>query len=148
MKRSGSLKRSAPLKRKTELARGSARSLRRRARRVTNRYAAEAWARGIRGKPCAICGRGPSQGHHVVTQAQLRTIARSKSLDLQSLLWDHRNRLAVCEACHFAHHQARRRIPLAVLRRHCPKVFQFARELDVEWWLDREYPRESAAERR
>jgi len=139
VKRGAPLKRT-PLERRTELVRSSSRKLRRRARRVTNRDAAEAWGKGIRGKPCAVCGRGPCQGHHVITQQQLRRIARTNALDLQSLLWDSRNRLPLCEACHYAHHQRRRTVPRAVLRRHCPKVFQFARELDLEWWLEREYP--------
>lgn len=100
----------------------------------------------MRGKPCAVCGRRPSFGHHVIDQEELRKLARSRGLDVDRLLWDERNRLPVCEGCHHAHHRwllrssPTGRIPRAVLRRHCPDVFAFAASLGLEWWLEREYP--------
>lgn len=140
------LARKSPLKRKTEIVRGESKRLRRRARRPsTNREAAEAWARGLRGQSCACCGRRPIFGHHVITQQQLRRHARAQGLDLQALLWDERNRLALCEACHLGHHRSMLptpsgRLRRGLLRQACPGVFDFARELELEWWLEREYP--------
>jgi hypothetical protein len=116
--------------------------LRRRFRRQIDRQASEAWARGIRAKTCAVCGKrcGTVQGHHVLYQQWLRQVARERGLEFEQLRWDKRNRLPVGERCHGAHHSARRRITRDVLRRHAPKVFQMARELGLTGRLEATYP--------
>lgn len=100
----------------------------------------EAWARGVQSKPCVICGARGVHAHHVITKQQLRKVARQHGLDVERLLWDTRNRLAVCPRHHAAHHARSHTIPLLVIEQHSPKVFQLARELELTWWLEREYP--------
>jgi hypothetical protein len=70
----------------------------------------------------------------------LRREARRLGFDFARVRWDTRNRLAICELCHERHHSRHRPIKRAVLERHAPKVFQFARELGLSHVLEREYP--------
>lgn len=103
------------------------------------RAASGAWVVGL--GPCAVCGstRGIA-GHHVVTQQELGHVAAEQGRDLDRLLWDQRNRLALCEGCHAAHHSRARPVPLTILFHRCPGVFDFAEEIDRSWWLERTYP--------
>jgi hypothetical protein len=123
---------------RSELRRG-------RRRKATDRERSEAWARHAQSKPCALCGSRLVQGHHVITQQELRRIARSKGLDVDRLLWDRRNCLALCQRHHDAHHSWSHRLTLDLVLAKCPKVAQFARELDLEWWLERNYPNNGEA---
>lgn len=132
------------LQRKSVLQRPG-RPLKQSRRRIVDREASEAWARGVHGKGCIVCGARPSQGHHVITQQALRRHAADRDMDAQRLLWDRRNRVPVCAICHHAHHAWTRRLPLSLVERHAPRVRQFARELGLEWLLDREYPAERRA---
>jgi hypothetical protein len=93
-----------------------------------------------------MCGaKAGVQGHHVITQQQLRIAASELNKDFERLRWDTRNRLPLCARHHAAHHSAFHRIPRDVLEKACPKVFQFARELGLEWWLERTYGDQEAA---
>lgn len=126
LKRTGGLRQRTPLRAK-------------RRRPVTDRAMAEAWAAGAR-RPCVVCGDPDVEIHHVITQEQLRVVARSRGLDLEPLRWDHRNALAVCEKHHAAHHARRERLPRLLLERWCPGVFAMADELGLTPWLERTYP--------
>jgi hypothetical protein len=121
---------------------------RKRGRRGEEKRRRAAWAAHARGKRCAVCGHPgcrPVAGHHLLRVQVLRKEAGFRGFDFDVVLWDLRNQLPVGEPCHAAHHNASRRIPRAVLETHTPEVFDFARELGLEWALDREYP--SAGER-
>jgi hypothetical protein len=85
-----------------------------------------------------------SEAHHIITQQQLKLVARTHGLglDLDRILYDQRNRLWVCRRHHGAHHSSAKPIPWRIVERHAPKVKQFARELGLEWWLERTYPRQ------
>lgn len=101
------------------------------------------WAIHARGKCCAVCGNPacqPVAGHHLIRVQTLRKEATLRGFDFEVVRWDLRNQLPTGEVCHASHHNASRRIPRAVLEAHAPQVFEFARELDLEWVLDREYP--------
>lgn len=122
------------------LERGSTFSRRRRRLVVGDRERSEAWARYAHSKPCAVCGAARTQGHHVITKQQLRRWASAEGFEVDRLLWDVRNCLALCERHHAAHHSWARRLTLSFVLKHCPKVHQFACELGLLWWLEREYP--------
>jgi 5-methylcytosine-specific restriction endonuclease McrA len=123
--------------------------LQRRHKRRIDRYASEAWHKAAVSKCCAQCGAKPKsgrliQGHHVIKKQVLER--RCKELYGDQWLehyvhieWDRRNLLPLCERCHRRHHDAFRRLPRQLIEEHCRKINQFARELGLEWWLDREY---------
>lgn len=113
---------------------------RKRHARTIDRLAGEAWAHRARSKVCALCGARNPQGHHVITQQQLRKTAAELGLEFERLRWDTRNFLALCNRHHDAHHSRRHPVSWSVLVTECPKVVQFARELDLVWWLERTYP--------
>lgn len=124
-------------------------------KRALDRQASEAWAKGARAKPCAVCGcRGLIEGHHLVPQQQLRKVASETGLDLERLRWDVRGRLPLCPRHHAAHHSGARRVPLSVVLAGAPKLMQFVRELDrahgddrqpVARFIERTYPTERTA---
>ena len=161
------MRRSRPLRQRTPLRQGEdalkrqkplrvgkppkrrAKPLKSTRRPVLDRAASEAWAKGVRAKPCAACGKTHRKhgvvvrGHHVLRQQVLRRIAQSTAKATgedpdelaQRFLWDARNRFPCCEACHAAHHASgvrRRRIPLAKVMAACPKLPQLVRELGPE----------------
>lgn len=98
-----------------------------------------AWKVGL--GPCAMCGSTHGvQGHHAITRQELRHVAAEQGLDADTLLWDLRNRLALCEDCHASHHARSHPVPLTVLFNYCPDVFDLADEIDRSWWLERTYP--------
>lgn len=124
--------RRSPLARRTPL--------KARRRHIIERQASAAWARGVRTKPCAVCGALGSQGHHIITQQQLRQVAKTLQVDFERLRWDTRNRLPLCPRHHAAHHARTHPVPWSVLEDAAPKVVQFARELGLVYWLERTYP--------
>lgn len=75
---------------------------------------------------------GPIEGHHLITQQSLRK--RGHSHDV----WDIRNGLGVCQRAHRRHTSAKERIPYEKIPQ---EAIEFAREIGVEWHLDRYYPR-------
>lgn len=100
-----------------------------------------AWAAHGRTGLCLVCGHRPAtQGHHIVTQQELRKAAVDTGVELAAIRWDRRNLLPVCDGCHANHHSRSRPISLAVLRVHAPLVFAFAAEVGRAWWLTRTYP--------
>jgi hypothetical protein len=130
LKRSGALERRALPKRRSQ----------KRPLAVSDRIKSEGWHAGVEGHLCAVCGRRRAEaGHHIIRVQTLRKEALSRGFDFERVRWDVRNRLAVCGECHERHHKASRRIPLALLRRKAPKVFQFARELGLAHVLQRDY---------
>jgi hypothetical protein len=100
-----------------------------------------AWNRAIRGTVCVVCRERPAvEGHHIVKEQVLRRYAAGCGYDFEEARFDWRNRLGVCRDCHANHHSRSRPISREVLWRFAPWVFDFARELGLEWALDREYP--------
>lgn len=104
---------------------------RRRSRTAEEREESELFGQG---GPCEVddgheC-QGRVQSHHVVEKAKLKRIGRF------DLLWDRRNRMRVCTWRHERHTSGFERIPLALV----PAAARaFARELGLDWWLERIY---------
>jgi hypothetical protein len=97
---------------------------------------------------CTVCGAQGCDPHHIVTETRCRERARELGLDETRVAWDLRNRLWVCRRHHSAHHNASKRLTWELLERKAPKVFQFVRELDLEPWLKRRYPKSQREEQR
>lgn len=109
-----------------------------------DRQASEAWAKAARTKTCALCKAKGVEGHHVITQQQLKAWAREQDRYgwqelFERVRWDRRNLLPLCQRHHDAHHNASHRLALRIVREACPKIDQFARELGLGWWLERTY---------
>lgn len=104
------------------------------------------WWAGWREAVCVVCGAQGCDPHHIVSESKCRERARALGLDEIRVAWDLRNRLWVCRRHHSAHHDAFKRLTWELLERVAPKVFQFVRELDVEPWLERRYPRNQREE--
>lgn len=77
---------------------------------------------------CVGCGGRAVHQHHVVTRQHLKQYGGSPR--------DERNLVPVCLVCHFDHHSAGRRLPASALP---PSVFEFVRELGIEWYIERYY---------
>ena len=109
------------------------------ARSEDERLASEVWYRLVtRRGVCVVCGKaGRLQSHHVLPQQFLRRLARDLGVEAARLLWDERNGLALCVACHAGHHSRLRPIRRDVLPR---PAFEFARRWGCGWKLDRLYP--------
>ncbi len=78
-------------------------------------------------KPCD----GPIQAAHVISKQAL------KRRGLQAFLWDVRNGVAACYQHHRRSDSGHARFPREMLP---AAAEEFARELDLDWWLDRFYP--------
>lgn len=111
---------------------------------------AGAWFQAVchRRAMCVGCGRrGRLQAHHAVDKSWLEKVARTAKLDERqrnALLWDFRNGLPVCTACHEAHTNRSRRLGRAVLS---GAQWEFAEAVDALLGtqagtrrLEREYP--------
>jgi hypothetical protein len=109
-------------------------------RRIHSQEAAHLWMRRARSARCVICGAQLPKGHHIITQQQLR---RSAAECYEQVRWDLRNMLPLCEHDHAGHHSKMHPIPLSIVLYHRPEVVAFAKELELTWWLSREYPRRS-----
>lgn len=105
--------------------------------RVPGGASKAAWGATARSRACAVCGQRATQGHHIITQQELRHACGG---ELARFRWDQRNLLALCNGCHAGHHARSRPIPLSVLRAFAPDVFAFAVEIDRTWWVERTYP--------
>lgn len=98
------------------------------------------WNAAVRGSICVACRERPAtEGHHIVKEQTLRKYARQRGYDFETVRFDTRNRLAVCKRCHANHHSGYRRFSKELLLRFARWVFDFARELDLEWALERDY---------
>ena len=73
------------------------------------------------------------QAHHVISQQNLRKHGKDE------YLWDTRNGMGLCESAHRAHDLAVARVPY---ERLLPENLAFAKELGLEYLLDRYYPKE------
>lgn len=85
------------------------------------------------GETCAVCGNRAVHAHHVTYAQWLRQEG------LAHLLWDPRNRMAICLRDHAAHHSAARRIPWSALSL---ANVEFAKEVGLLARLRRTYPHE------
>ena len=105
-----------------------------------NREARSAWARTARRQRCVMCGARAPRGHHVITQQQLRKLpGMGDPIRSESILWDRRNLLALCDRCHARHHSRFLPVPLSVVLQRCPEIVRFASEHGLTWYLSREY---------
>lgn len=102
------------------------------------------------GKVCAVCQKRtclPLDPHHVLAQRYIRRyVSAQRGLDTEqreelliSLLFDPRNGMPVGRPCHEPHEKAVCRIPWSLIP---PSAIAFAQELDLEWLLERQYPKE------
>lgn len=142
----------SPLKRGKALA-----SRRRRAPLYDqDREAMLEWRRGRH--VCHLCTRSQANGvlvdcHHVIPQRVIRRWVETRihegrdpvddrPLLLRRLLWDRRNRMPLCRP----HHDAVETRALVLTRDRVPgETWEFARELGLEWWLERFTDEETAA---
>lgn len=142
------MKRSGPPKRRTALKRtgGPKRTALRRRTKVkpgwtdAERQAAERWAWEVKkiGR-CLSCRQAFPvwllHAHHLVPKAALT------ALGLRAYWWDTRNGAPLCDTCHQLHHSWARRLTRQLLgptRWH--KLWTFAREHDIVWLAEQEYP--------
>jgi hypothetical protein len=72
---------------------------------------------------------GIRQAHHIIPKRYLQGVDERK--------WDSRNAMGLCQYHHMRHEGYAQRVPRALLGE---EVFEFAREWNLEWLLDREYP--------
>jgi hypothetical protein len=101
------------------------------------------WKGEVFGTICVVCLERPAtEGHHIISVQRLRQEAKRRGFELLDVLWDRRNRLPVCSTCHARHTNRSRPIQRRVLLLFARWVFDFAREIDLEHVLDREYPDE------
>lgn len=98
---------------------------------------------------CLVCGQpgtrtDPLEAHHVLeARALKRAVSAVVGLTREErdamerkLLYDWRNGFAVHRSEHDLHTRAIKRIPLSLLQ---PRHWAFARELGLEWRLERFY---------
>ena len=99
------------------------------------------WWEAVTGKgkkPCVRCGSAwHTQGHHVISQQELRRYARAHGLDPVPLLWAVEVGLCVCPTCHANHEAAVERIPRSLLS---ADNLAFAASLGLSYLIDRYYP--------
>lgn len=79
-------------------------------------------------RPRCVCGCGARgvHDHHVIYQQELRRAARRLGVPASRLLRDPRGLVPMAVACHAAHHDRSRPLPL---HRLPDEVFEFAREV-------------------
>lgn len=110
---------------------------------VEHRPAATEWRKMPWLQQCEVCKvKAAVDPHHCVRDQVLERLASRFDWDYQVVRWDVRNRLWVCRECHATHTDHSSLIPIWVLPM-C--VFEFARELGIEFILEREYAHEEAA---
>lgn len=109
----------------------------------TEQIARQNWRRAVCGSNlCAVTGligtpEDRIEGHHVISKQALR------KRGLAGKFWDPRNGMPVLSSVHARHTAAFERIPFEALPE---SVFEFARELELEWLLERDYPRTRGGE--
>jgi hypothetical protein len=133
--RSAGVKQHKRIERKTPLPRGK--GLRAKPKPVDEeaRGLAGEWYRAV--VPAKL--RRTHQGHHVIPQQTLKNLFPKGhgGRSLPQILWDERNGMAVPNRDHERHTVAFKKIP----RSEVPaSVFEFAAELEIEWYLDKHYP--------
>lgn len=116
------------------------------AKSPSDRLQSQSWFMAVTRTRCVMCRRAPvareirdahwadltiREGHHVIAQRFLKVERRADKL------WDLRNGMCLCRWHHARHESHAERVPRAALP---AAAVQFARELGLEWLLDREYP--------
>lgn len=154
LKNTTPLRSRSTLKRSKPLKRGNLRALRLAWTKLDEQAHAEWRRKVIRGR-CVICvlkGRRSDlhhehDPHHVLPARYIRRYVRSLQLPaaearklLRSLLYDPRNGLCLDRRCHDRHEMAFEHVPYEAIPQ---KAIQFARELGLEWVLEKLYPRRS-----
>lgn len=93
---------------------------------------ADIWREGLHMERCVVCGtNGRLDGHHAVPR---RVLLR---LGFGDYIMDRRNRVPTCRHDHESHENRHR----PIRRDELPaSVFEFASELDLDWYIDRFYP--------
>jgi 5-methylcytosine-specific restriction endonuclease McrA len=86
--------------------------------------------KAVRALPCAVCGGGPTQVHHIVPRSSFGAAAKHRQNEEANLM-------PLCETCHVDHHTTARRVPRWALS---PAAVEFVRQMKGEGWLDRWYP--------
>ena len=92
---------------------------------------------------CVVTGDVADEAHHVIPKGKLKKIA--SALDdtaLDELLYDVRNGVPLTERAHRRHTLAVERVPFEALP---PEVHEFAAELELEWYIERFYPKRAHA---
>lgn len=74
-----------------------------------------AWVLHARAGRCIVCGARYPQGHHAVTQQQIKRSSGKSGLELLVLLWDLRNLVTLCPTHHANHHARSSVVPLQAL---------------------------------
>ena len=77
------------------------------------------------------CEPGVWHRHHVIPQQVLRRHGHG------DLVYRRENMVILCSRHHQRHHSGHEALPRDLLP---VEVFEFAAEIDLEWWLDRHYP--------
>lgn len=143
MKRGGFLPRYTPIERKSRIRKGT---------KGFRRYEGQEGFReavlkrdGL-SRPCVVgCGRVAVEAHHIVYKRTLSNFLDLYDIEeypLERQVTDPRNGLPLCRHCHDNHHNASQPIPRELI----PEVaWDFARELRLDWWLERHYPKRRAA---
>lgn len=120
-----------------------------RARRApVNREAALAWKLHALDGNCAMCpptewGCRPIHGHHIIYQQTLLAYARRNGYSYEAVRFDTANLLRLCTHHHSSAHFRVRPVPQRVLKAHAPDVWDFADRLDLAWFIDRHYPKDT-----
>lgn len=119
-----------PLTRKSRLKRTG--WLKRGRRKPVGVIVADIWREGLHEERCVVCGIGRNlDGHHAIPKRVLRR------LGFGDYVMDKRNRVPACRHDHESHENRHR----PIRRDELPaSVFEFARDLCLEWYLDRHYP--------
>ncbi len=147
MKRSPLKRKGNTLKRTRLESKGTLKNYQRKQRSVKESEAAGLWRRTVTLGGCLMCHEFPVtdpltratyrselrdiQGHHAIPKTNL------KKLGLKDYIWDERNGVALCGYHHPRHTAYKQRLPRRLLPE---KVYDFCRELRIEWLLDLEYP--------
>jgi hypothetical protein len=76
--------------------------------------------------------------HHVISQEELRKVARQRGIPEAILVWEPRNGLWLCHGCHQGHHHTGgdARLSRSVLH---PSNLIFASDMGLEHYIDRYY---------
>lgn len=85
----------------------------------------------VRRLPCAVCGDGPTQVHHIVPRSSFGAAAKHRQNEEANLM-------PLCEPCHVDHHTTAKRVPRWALT---DEAVAFVRQMKGDGWLDRWYPK-------
>lgn len=109
---------------------------------------AHQWGRAARLRPCAACGWGNPRGQlqGVVEGAHVIALTTLQAYGVEERYWyDLRNMLPLCSEpapnrCHERHDSWMDRVPREKVLVHAPRALEFAREVNLEWKFDLDFP--------